>query len=187
MSGGGCICSQCAVNKSGNGYVRIALHFFPDQAASPFLMISKKTKYAINALVFLARRWEQGPVLISEIARSESIPQKFLEAILLDLKRAGILASKKGKGGGYYLLKSPDEVNMVEVMRLFDGPVALLPCTTYRYYERCEECKNEHLCGIRDVFSEVRQATVTLLKGATLSEIMRREEVLRQQSSSHEG
>ena len=83
-------------------------------------MISKKTKYAINALVHLAKLWEQGPTLIGDIAKAENIPQKFLEAILLDLKKAGILASKKGKGGGYYLLRSPAEVSMADVVRLFD-------------------------------------------------------------------
>lgn len=143
-------------------------------------MISKKTKYAINALVHLAKQWEQGPILISEIASAENIPQKFLEAILLDLKKAGILASKKGRGGGYYLLRKPTEVSMAEVMRLFDGPIALLPCTTYRYYERCEECKDEVTCGIRSVFSELRNTTVKLLKGATLAEIVKREDKLRQ-------
>ncbi|MCL4855955.1 MAG: Rrf2 family transcriptional regulator, partial [Flavobacteriales bacterium] len=85
-------------------------------------MISKKTKYAINALVYLSKKPNQQPILISEIAEHEHIPQKFLEAILLDLKKAGILASKKGKGGGYFLLKSPNDVNMADVMRLFDGP-----------------------------------------------------------------
>jgi Rrf2 family protein len=143
-------------------------------------MLSKKTKYAINALVHLAKMWEQGPILISEIAQAENIPQKFLEAILLDLKKAGILASKKGKGGGYYLLKSPTEVSMAEVMRLFDGPIALLPCTTHRYYERCEECKDEETCGIRSVFYELRNNTVRLLKGATLAEIVKREDRLSQ-------
>jgi Rrf2 family protein len=142
-------------------------------------MISKRTKYAINALVHLAKRKEEGPILISEIAKLENIPQKFLEAILLDLKRAAILASKKGRGGGYYLLKSPDEVNMAEIMRLFDGPIALLPCVTYMYYERCEECKDEATCGIRDVFLEVRNKTVEMLKKATLSEIIRREKRLK--------
>lgn len=137
-------------------------------------MISRKTKYAINALVHLARRKENSPVLISDIARSENIPQKFLEAILLDLKRAGILASKKGRGGGYYLLKSPEQVNLAEVMRLFDGPIALLPCVTFMYYERCEECRDEASCGIRDVFLEVRNSTVELLKAATLDEIIQR-------------
>ena len=135
-------------------------------------MVSKKTKYAINALVYLAKRKDDGPILISEIAERENIPQKFLEAILLNLKRAGVLASKKGKGGGYYLLRSPDEVNMAEIMRLFDGPIALLPCVTYKYYERCDECKNEEVCGIRDIFLEIRNKTVDLLKGATLSEII---------------
>ncbi len=138
-------------------------------------MISKKTKYAINALVHLAKRKDEGPILISQIADSERIPQKFLEAILLDLKKAGILASKKGKGGGYYMSKSPADIHMAEVMRLFDGPIALLPCVTYMYYERCDECKDEETCGIRDVFLELRNKTVDLLKGATLDEIIKRE------------
>ncbi|MCB0689055.1 MAG: Rrf2 family transcriptional regulator [Saprospiraceae bacterium] len=141
-------------------------------------MISKKTKYAINALVHLTKRKDEGPILISEIAEQENIPQKFLEAILLDLKKAGILSSKKGKGGGYYLLKEPDEVNLADVMRLFDGPIALLPCVSYLYYERCEECKDEETCGQRDVFLEVRNKTVDLLKKATLTEIIAREDKL---------
>lgn len=148
-------------------------------------MISKKTKYAINALVHLAKLWEQGPTLIGDIAKAENIPQKFLEAILLDLKKAGILASKKGKGGGYYLLKSPKEVSMADVVRLFDGPIALLPCTTYRYYQRCEECKDEETCGIRSVFFEVRNNAVKLLKGATLAEIVVREDKLSQKKLKH--
>jgi Rrf2 family protein len=138
-------------------------------------MISKKAKYAINALVHLAKRKEDGPILISNIAHEENIPQKFLESILLDLKKAGILASKKGKGGGYYLLKSSKEINMAEVVRLFDGAIALLPCVAHKYYERCEECKDEKTCGIRDVFSDVRTKTVELLKKATLAEIVKRE------------
>lgn len=145
-------------------------------------VLSRKNKYAINALIHLAKRMDEGPILISEIAESENIPQKFLEAILLDLKKAAILASKKGKGGGYYLLKSPDEVNMAEVMRLFDGPIALLPCVTYKYYERCEECKDEETCGIRDVFLEVRHKTVELLKNATLTEMLAREERMKKET-----
>jgi Rrf2 family protein len=139
-------------------------------------VISKKTKYAINALVHLAKRKEEGPILISQIAASERIPQKFLEAILLELKKAGVLASKKGKGGGYYMTKSPEDIHMAEIMRLFDGPIALLPCVTYMYYERCEECKDEETCGIRDIFLELRNKTVDLLKGATLEEIIKREQ-----------
>ncbi|MBX7225802.1 MAG: Rrf2 family transcriptional regulator [Chitinophagales bacterium] len=141
-------------------------------------MLSKKTKYAINALVYLAKQPEKSPVLISEIAQSEHIPQKFLEAILLDLKNAGILNSKKGKGGGYYLIKPADQVNIADVMRLFDGAIAYLPCVSYKYYERCEECKDEEVCGIRDLFSEVRAVTVKLLKENSLADIIRREDAL---------
>ncbi|MFN2261581.1 MAG: Rrf2 family transcriptional regulator, partial [Psychroflexus sp.] len=120
----------------------------------------------------------EGPIVISEIAEAENIPRKFLEAILLNLKKSGILASKKGKGGGYYLLQSPEEINLADVMRLFDGPIAFLPCVTYKYYERCEECKDEETCGIRDVFFEVRNKTVELLKAASLQEIIKRESAL---------
>lgn len=141
-------------------------------------MLSKKTKYAINAMLFLAKRKEHGPVLISSIAEEQNIPQKFLEAILLDLKNAGYLNSKKGRGGGYYLIKDPEEVNLAEIMRLFDGPIALLPCVTYRYYERCEECKDEETCGIRDVFLQVRNETVEKLKASNLAQIIDRESEL---------
>lgn len=138
-------------------------------------MLSKKSKYAINALVYLTHKRDSGPVLISEIAEQQHIPRKFLEAILLDLKRAGILSSKKGKGGGYYLLKDPAEVNLAEVMRLFDGAIAFLPCVTHKYYERCEECADEEICGIREVFLTLRNQTVALLKGSTLLQIVDRE------------
>ncbi|MGI8950541.1 MAG: RrF2 family transcriptional regulator [Chitinophagaceae bacterium] len=142
-------------------------------------MLSKKTKYAINALVYLAREGKEGaPIQISKIAESEHIPRKFLEAILLDLRNAGILSSKKGKTGGYYLHLHPEQINIADVMRLFDGPIALLPCVAYKYYERCEECKDEATCGIRSVFSDVRNETVHMLKQATLAEIMKRSEGL---------
>ncbi len=144
-------------------------------------MLSKKTKYAINALVYLAKEYEQenrDPIQISKIAESENIPRKFLEAILLDLRNAGILSSRKGKTGGYYLHKPPEEVNIADVMRLFDGAIALLPCVTFRYYERCEECKDEATCGIRDVFADVRNETVNMLKKATLKEIIERSKQL---------
>jgi Rrf2 family protein len=144
-------------------------------------MLSKKTKYAINALMYLAKRQGEGPILISQIAGEQHIPQKFLEAILLDLKNAGILRSKKGKGGGYLLVKHPDEVNMADVMRLFDGAIAFLPCVTHRYYERCEECKDEKVCGIRDVFMDVRNESVRILKEGTLTNVLEREERLRKE------
>src|SRR5690606_33252856 len=104
------------------------------------------------------------------------IPKKFLESILLDLRNAGILSSKKGRGGGYYLLRPPEDVNMADVIRMFDGALALLPCVTYKYYERCEECKDEKTCGIRRVVKEVRDQTVNILKNNSLADIIRREQ-----------
>lgn len=142
-------------------------------------MLSKKTKYAINALVYLAKNNSGKPIPISQISADQNIPHKFLEAILLDLKNARILNSKKGKLGGYILNKEPSEVDMAEVMRLFDGAVALLPCVTYRFYERCEECIDEETCGIREVFLDIRNETVERLKNATLADIIQREERLK--------
>lgn len=142
-------------------------------------MLSKKAKYAINALVYLARHNKGAePIQISTIAASEHIPRKFLEAILLDLKNAGMLNSKKGKAGGYYLQKSAEEINIADVLRLFDGAIALIPCVAHLYYARCEECTDEATCGIRDVFAEVRAESVKMLKSATLAEIVRREQAL---------
>jgi Rrf2 family protein len=146
-------------------------------------MISKKSKYAINALVHLAKKFDKGPVLISTIAEEEKIPQKFLETILLDLKNAGFLSSKKGKGGGYYLRLEPSEVDLASVLRIFDGAIALLPCVTFKYYERCEECKDETTCSIREAFEEVRNASVQIFKDHTLQTLIDREEVLIQQFS----
>ncbi len=148
-------------------------------------MLSRKTKYAINALVYLARESQDGaPVQISRISQSEHIPRKFLEAILLELRHAGMLNSRKGKTGGYYLQQTPEEINIADVMRLFDGPIALLPCVAYKYYEKCDECVNEEACGIRSVFSDVRSETVKMLKKATLAEIIKRSESLKENNSN---
>lgn len=138
-------------------------------------MLSKRSKYAINALVYLARQARIDPdrkVQISEISEAQNIPRKFLEAILLDLKNNGILGSKMGRGGGYYLRKPTTEVNLAEVYRIFDGAIGLLPCVTYNYYEKCEECRDEETCGIRDAILEVRNKTVEILKENTLQAIL---------------
>ncbi|WKK87453.1 RrF2 family transcriptional regulator [Marivirga arenosa] len=141
-------------------------------------MISKKSKYAINALVHLGRKYGGGPILISTIAEEENIPQKFLEAILLELKNDGILGSKKGKGGGYYLRREPENVNLAQVLRLFDGAIALLPCVTFKFYERCEECKDEETCSIREAFLKVRNETVKIFKNQTLKTLVEKEKKL---------
>src|SRR3954462_5888305 len=103
-------------------------------------MLSKKSQYAFKALAYLTEKFNEGPVLISEISTKKKVPLKFLENILLELKKAGILESKKGKGGGYYFAVSPSEVPMARVMRLLDGPIALLPCVSLNFYEKCKNC-----------------------------------------------
>jgi Rrf2 family protein len=138
-------------------------------------MLSKKCKYAIHALVYLAERYQHGPVHIQEIADQQRIPKKFLEAILLELRNAKILHSKKGKGGGYYLYKAPQEVALIDVVRLMDGAIAMLPCVSLNYYEPCEECKDEKTCGIRDTFLGVRDNTLRILMESTLDKIVKRE------------
>jgi Rrf2 family protein len=138
-------------------------------------MISKKTKYAIKALVALAKRKDKSPMTISEIAKQEKIPKKFLEAILLDLRRQGILKSKIGIGGGYYLLMKPKDIVLTRLLRNIDGPIALLPCVSLNFYERCEDCKDEVTCGIRKTFIEVRDATLKILSETTLEDILKKE------------
>src|SRR5688500_15239609 len=103
-------------------------------------MLSKKSQYAFNALTYLAEKYNSGPVLISEIAKEKQIPLKFLENILLELKKAGMLGSKKGKGGGYFLAKDPSEINVANVIRLVNGPIAMLPCVSLYFYQRCKNC-----------------------------------------------
>ena len=131
-------------------------------------MITKKSKYAIKALIYLAKKKDIEPVLIEEISTEEHIPKKFLEAILLDLRKAGYLGSKKGKGGGYYLLKPATEINMAEIMRLFDGAIALVPCVAHKYYEACEECVDEITCPIRKCSGLYASKPLPHLKTTTL-------------------
>lgn len=137
-------------------------------------MLSKKCKYAIHALVHMAKTPEE-KFLIKDISEACSIPKKFLEAILLDLKRAGILGSKQGKGGGYFLRKKPAEVNLADIVRLFDGAIAVVPCATHKFYEPCQECEDEDTCSVRDAFLQIRNATVDLLKADTLDSLVKKE------------
>ena len=146
-------------------------------------MLSKKSKYAINALLYIARHKDEGrPVLASEISKHESIPHKFLEAILLDLKNAGILRSKRGRHGGYFLLANPKDINLITIMRLFDGPIALLPCVSLNYYGPCDECQDEATCGIRAVFIMIRDHTLDTLRANNLAMILGREKEMRKGS-----
>lgn len=132
-------------------------------------MLSKKAQYAFQALSFLMEQ-EDGPTLISTIAKEKNISVKFLEQILLEMRKGGILGSKKGKGGGYYLIKDPKDVPLAKIIRLIDGPIALLPCVSLNYYEKCENC-DEATCGLNGVMKEVRDANLKILENKTLSDI----------------
>ncbi|WP_429735633.1 RrF2 family transcriptional regulator [Arachidicoccus sp.] len=141
-------------------------------------MLSKKAKYAINALVFIAKHKKEEPISVSRISEAQNIPLKFLESILSELRNARIVKSKKGKFGGYSLSTTPDQINMEIVMRLFDGAIALLPCVSLNFYDRCEECVDEATCGIRQVAMEIRNDTIKKLNAATLADIIKRERKL---------
>jgi Rrf2 family protein len=134
-------------------------------------MLSKKTRYAMMAMIKLAAEYGKGPMLISEIAQSENIPQRFLENILLELKKMGYLGSRLGKSGGYYLLKHPKDVNLAEIIRHFEGTIALLHCVSEKAYQPCEFCKKEDECKIKSVFKDIRDYTFRLLEGKTLEEL----------------
>lgn len=134
-------------------------------------MLSKKTKYALHALSFLKKEIDNGPVLISDIAKSANIPKKFLESILLDLKKLGFLKSKMGKGGGYFLHKQPHEISLAVIIRFFNGPIALLPCASKNYYEPCEECPNQDECRLHHVMISVRNDTLKVLEQRTVADL----------------
>jgi Rrf2 family protein len=133
-------------------------------------MLSKKTKYGLKALSYLAKQEQQIPILISDISDSENISKKFLESILLTLKKNGILASKKGKGGGYYLMKSPSDIKIATIIRLLEGPIAMLPCVSLNYYQKCDDCKSEERCSLNILMAEVRDSTLKILENKTLAD-----------------
>lgn len=135
-------------------------------------MISKKTKYALKALIYLARHYDKGPILIADLAREEKIPKKFLELILLALKNNGVLQSRKGKGGGYSLGKEPGSIVMGKVIRVLEGPLAPVPCVSETAYAKCEECFDEQTCGIRLLMKDVRDAIARIYDGTTLADLL---------------
>ncbi len=137
------------------------------------MILSKKTRYAIVALAKLAQEYGNGPILIRQIAEEEKIPRSFLENILLELKKIGILGSNLGKGGGYYLLRKPEEVNLANIINHFEGTIALLYCVSERSYRPCEFCKDEAICQIRKVFKEVHDTTYNILTKTTLDKLIK--------------
>lgn len=139
-------------------------------------MITQKMKYALKALLVLADEARQpAPVAltIEEIARRSGTPKRFLEHILLEVRNAGILASTRGRSGGYMLVKRPSEVSISELLRLIDGPIAPLPCLSRRAYQRCEDCSDEATCRIRKVFAEVFWSYLLIIDSLTLEDMLR--------------
>ncbi|CAL2080378.1 RrF2 family transcriptional regulator [Tenacibaculum dicentrarchi] len=135
-------------------------------------MLSKKTKYGIKALTFIARQEHGIKMQIATISECENISHKFLESILLTLRKAGFLGAKKGKGGGYYLLKEASEIQMTDVIRTLEGPIAMLPCVSLNYYEKCIDCPDEQACGVRKLMIQVRDSTLEVLKNTTLADLV---------------
>lgn len=143
-------------------------------------MLSKKAKYALKALEYIAKHNDDTPILISEISEKQNIPKKFLETILLELRKDGILQSRKGKNGGYLLHKKPKDINIGHIIRLIDGPIALVPCVSYKFYHPCSECESEKTCGLRYAMQQLREATSKILDRYSLAEILRIETKLKQ-------
>ena len=136
--------------------------------------LTQKAKYALKALAHLARRHGEGPVLIARIAEDERIPRKFLEGILLELKRHGYLQSRKGRGGGYWLSRPPADVHLGAVIRIFEGPLAPIPCVSKRYYAPCQDCRDEADCEVRRVMLDVKRSILEVLDRTSLEEMVAR-------------
>jgi Rrf2 family protein len=136
--------------------------------------LSQRSQYALRALQHLAREQNTGPVLISELAEKQELPKKFLESILLELKNQGLLQSKKGRGGGYALLKPASEITLGQVIRIFDGPLAPIPCVSESAFKACPDCKDLETCATRSVMKEVRDGMVKVLDGTTLEDLVKR-------------
>ena len=145
-------------------------------------MLSQKAKYGLRALVALARAGG-AQVSAGELAVRAGAPRKFLEAILLELKRHGVVQSQKGKGGGYFLRREPADITFGEVIRVLDGPLAAVPCVSQTAYMKCVECVDEPTCGVRLAMKEVRDATAQILDHTTLADVNARVARKRRKSS----
>jgi Rrf2 family protein len=140
-------------------------------------MLSKKAKYSIKALIFLAKNLNKPPMPVSKISELEKIPKKYLEVILLELRNAGYLFSKKGVNGGYVLSKAPDEIFLVGIVRLMDGPIARVSCASAYHYHDCEECHDEATCSIRKVYLKIREAELKVLSGMSITDMIKNEQL----------
>ena len=134
-------------------------------------MLTQRSRYALRALIFIARSAGVAPVPISAIAEDQKLPRKFLEAILLDLKNGGLVNSYRGKMGGYRLARPASQISFGEIIRLIEGPIALVPCVSVSAYQRCVDCFEETTCVIRKVMLVVREQTANILDHTTLADL----------------
>ena len=135
-------------------------------------MISQRARYAFKALIVLARAGEAG-MQIRDIAEKERIPRKFLEQILLTLKAGGLIASRRGREGGYALLKKAEQISLGSVLRMIDGPIAPLPCLSRTAYRKCDDCPSEDLCGVRAGFAEAYDASLRVLEATSIAQAVK--------------
>jgi len=152
-------------------------------------MLSKKAQYAFRALAVMVEKSstqfrehaggalpsETKPISIRDIVETQPMSVKFLESIFLELRRAGVLDSKKGKGGGYFLRRHPEDIPLAQVIRILDGPIAQLPCVSLNFYQKCEGC-NEQQCGLHHIMAEVRDANLAVLEKRTLWDLVREQD-----------
>jgi Rrf2 family protein len=141
-------------------------------------MLSRKAKYGLRSLIYLTKERGKGPIQIRGISEELNIPRKFLEAILLELRNGGILQSRQGKEGGYFLERSPDTISIGHLVRLFDGPLAEVPCVSQSAYARCDDCTEEQHCAIRWIMKEVRDASARILDLTTLDQVVNKSDEL---------
>jgi Rrf2 family protein len=134
-------------------------------------MLTKKGKYGLKAMLHLAGHEVGEPSLVSDIATSNDIPKKFLDTILGELRNAGFVNSKKGKGGGYTLARPANEIRVGHVIRVLDGPLAPIQCASRTAYRRCDDCVDEKRCGVRLIMLEAREAISAVLDNRTLADM----------------
>ena len=140
-------------------------------------MLAQRTRYALRSLLYLAEEQGGAPIQLARIAQTQQVPPKYLELIMLDLKKAGLVRSIRGPRGGYVLARDPQSISFGDVVRTMEGPIALVPCASLNFYERCGDCHDEATCAIRRAFAIVRDQTANILEGISLADGATWEEV----------
>lgn len=147
-------------------------------------MMSKKCKYAFKALIELGKNYQQGTLQTAEIAKAQNIPKKFLEQILIELKKGGYVNSKQGARGGYYMMKNPAQISLSDIYRMFEGAIAMVPCVSDKFYEICDDCEDPNVCGMRVAFAQIRDQTYGLLSNQSIQTLLDNEKKQRKKKAA---